>query len=141
MAENRGNERQKRLTETLQETKAPPVDPRSKENPGAYDPVYGVRYVVVNENTLGYIYDVQPDSLNVLAGSVIKGGRSPLNGPTFIGANDQVRPATLADFETFRVHPSGHLYPHVAQSYDDLACVNCRIETNNPPSQGKSARP
>jgi hypothetical protein len=68
-----------------------------------------VRYVVANENALGIIRDGWPNQMEVLSGSVIKGGPNPLHGPVPIGPLDLVRPATLADFEAFRVSPLGHL--------------------------------
>lgn len=66
-----------------------------------------VRYVVMNENTLGYIEGSRP-SMGVLAGSVLKGGHHWLNGPvsTFGCA---LRDATLADFQTYRVSPPPEL--------------------------------
>lgn len=41
--------------------------------------------------------------MGVLAGSVIKGGHSPLNGPVTIYGTDKIRPATALDFDMFRV--------------------------------------
>lgn len=67
------------------------------------------RYVVVNENTLGIIYGPKADSLHVLAGSVIRGGRDPKNGEMYIGSLDVVRDATVEDFAAYRVSPKGHL--------------------------------
>lgn len=72
----------------------------------------GVKYLVVNENTLcydhgrtlaGYPY------VGVLAGSIIKGGHHWADGPIMIMPTDKVRPATLEDFEMFKVSPKGHL--------------------------------
>lgn len=63
------------------------------------------RYVVMNENTLGYIYAEQPDTLCVLHGSVLKGGHDWKNGPVLITPLDKVRDAGLADFEEYRCSP------------------------------------
>ena len=60
-------------------------------------------YVVVNENTLGYIQPERPSWFNVLHGSVFKGGRNWKNGAVPLSPNDQVRPATLEDFDEYRV--------------------------------------
>lgn len=70
-----------------------------------------MRYIVINENTLGYIDPSWPWSgwIGVLAGSLIKGGRNWKDGPTVIGSTDVVRDATVTDFELFRVSPKGHL--------------------------------
>jgi hypothetical protein len=68
-----------------------------------------VKYVVMNENTLGYIFDTQPKTMGVLAGSVIKGGHDWKNGPVPIRDSDSIRPATKADFDVFRVDAKGHI--------------------------------
>ncbi len=65
------------------------------------------KYIVVNENTLGY--RISNGEIGVLHGSVIRGGRNWMNGPFLLSPNDKVRPATLADFESYRVCPKGHL--------------------------------
>jgi hypothetical protein len=62
------------------------------------------KYVVLNENTLGYINETDPNTVGVLAGSVIRGGHNPLNGPvTIVPTIDEVRPAKIEDFATYRV--------------------------------------
>ncbi|MFA7483909.1 MAG: hypothetical protein WC314_25670 [Vulcanimicrobiota bacterium] len=65
-------------------------------------------YVVMNENTLGYLTPV-PFQLGVLAGSMLKGGHDPLNGVALITPSDRLRPAKKADFDTFRVVANGYL--------------------------------
>jgi hypothetical protein len=69
------------------------------------------RYYVLNEHTLGFVFPHQPHLLSVLAGSVLKGSQyNPLNGPVaIVPGHDQLRPATRADFEEFRVCHKGHL--------------------------------
>lgn len=72
----------------------------------------GVKYTVVNENTLCYDHGVTLVGIpyvGVLAGSIIKGGRHWSDGPILINPSDKVRPATLEDFNTFNVSPKGHL--------------------------------
>lgn len=67
-------------------------------------------YYVLNENTLGYVYAEQPNRMGVLAGSVLKGGHDWRNGPVAIMPGiDKLRPATLADFDEYRVSPKGHI--------------------------------
>lgn len=61
-----------------------------------------VAYFVFNENTLCYKRENDP-RFGVLAGSVIRGGRSWLDGSFSEFASDVKRPATKADFETYRV--------------------------------------
>lgn len=65
-----------------------------------------ITYVVMDENTLAYL---NPDSqfAGVLAGKPQLGGHGPMDGPCVISEN--IRPATLADFEFYRVSPKGHL--------------------------------
>lgn len=59
------------------------------------------KYVVMNENTLGYL-QTGSSSMGVLRGSVLKGGHDWMNGPVSVeGAS--VRPATKEDFEAYRV--------------------------------------
>jgi hypothetical protein len=67
-----------------------------------------VKYVVVNENALCYRIDGSIFH-GVLAGSVLRGGPDPLAGQISVAPSDAVRPATLADFDQFRVSPKGHL--------------------------------
>lgn len=61
------------------------------------------QYIVLNENTLGYITDLQPTLMGVLAGKPQHGGHDPKNGPVPIGPTDDVRAANIADFDHFRV--------------------------------------
>jgi hypothetical protein len=77
-------------------------------------------YVVLNENTLGII--LASRTVEVLAGSVIKGGHNPLNGPVaFNPSIDRARLATAQDFETFRMSPKGHDLPgYDIDSTEDL---------------------
>lgn len=59
-----------------------------------------VRYVVKDGHTLGYIFDAQPGLMGVLSST--KGGHHPNGGPVSISFSE-IRPATVEDFETFRV--------------------------------------
>lgn len=66
------------------------------------------KYVVCNENTLCYRVDGS-EMLGVLAGSIIKGGRSGAAAEPFHpGSLDNLRPATLEDFDLFRVLATGY---------------------------------
>jgi hypothetical protein len=67
------------------------------------------RYIVVNENTLAYVDESHPLLAGVLASSVIRGGCNPVDGPVHISPLDQVRTATLNDFDSYRVDARGHL--------------------------------
>lgn len=60
-------------------------------------------YVVKNEHTLGYIQEGSK-FMGVLHGSVLKGGHYWANGPVAFVVGD-LRPATLADFQEYRVSP------------------------------------
>lgn len=66
------------------------------------------KYFVLNENTLCYRIDGS-FMVGVLAGSVLRGGHDPKNGCTVVGELDTIRPATVADFDFFRVSSAGHL--------------------------------
>lgn len=64
------------------------------------------RYVVLNENTLGYLIPEMPDYIGILAGSVLNGGPDPLQGTALVTpGHSKVRQATLEDFANFRVMP------------------------------------
>jgi|GEM_PF-2145799 len=60
-----------------------------------------VKYVVKNENTLGYLQEGSP-FMGVLASSVLRGGHDPKNGPISF-SEGEIRPATKDDFKEFRV--------------------------------------
>ena len=60
-----------------------------------------VRYVVKDEHTLGYIRG-NSQFMEVLAGSVIRGGHDPKNGSVCY-RQSSVRPATQGDFDIYRV--------------------------------------
>lgn len=61
------------------------------------------RYVVMNENTLGYIDSGRPDLLCILHGSVLKGGHNWVNGPVYLSPSDAIRDASAEDFREYRV--------------------------------------
>jgi precorrin-3B methylase len=61
-------------------------------------------YYVMNGNTLGYIFDEQPGVLGVLA-SKPQLGADLSEEPKTITSSDKLKPATLKDFEFFRVQP------------------------------------
>lgn len=63
------------------------------------------RFFVLNENTL--CYQQNGSSMFGTLGSN-KDGRNPMNGPFSIGSLDKLRPATVADFDTFRVCVKGY---------------------------------
>lgn len=67
------------------------------------------KYIVLNENTLGYVNSEQPGVMGVLAGKPQLGGHDWKNGTVNIGAADKTRAATIQDFEFFRVDPVGHI--------------------------------
>lgn len=62
-------------------------------------------YVVMNENTLGYISSLDPQHMGVLHGSALRGGHDWMNGDVHISQSDVIRPATLVDFKSYRVAP------------------------------------
>lgn len=68
-----------------------------------------VKYFVKNANTLGYINDEQPNMFGVLAGKPQLGGDDWMNGPVPVSPSDKLVPATIADFDFFRVCHKGHI--------------------------------
>ena len=67
------------------------------------------KYVVLDEHTLCYRLDGVKSMLGVLAGSVLRGGHDWKNGPVSFTEESNVRAATVADFDFFRVDPTGHI--------------------------------
>lgn len=62
-------------------------------------------YFIYKEHTLGYLYQYPSGNkyLGVLHGSILRG--SPhhwMNGPIIV-SDKELRPATIADFDTYRV--------------------------------------
>jgi hypothetical protein len=70
-----------------------------------------IRLVVICGNMLGYILPATPFHAGILGISVARGGGYwfPNDGPYPLRLDGtDVRPATLADFETFRVTANGY---------------------------------
>ncbi|OSO51462.1 hypothetical protein BV363_03017 [Pseudomonas syringae pv. actinidiae] len=65
-------------------------------------------YHVLNENTLCYLQD-GAGLYGVLAGKPQHGGHDWINGPVVVSSLDKLRPATLEDFNFYRVCPAGHI--------------------------------
>jgi hypothetical protein len=66
-------------------------------------------YHVLNGHSLGYVQEAAPGIFGVLHGDPLSGGYDEKNGPVALCPGDQLREATLADFERFRVSPVGHV--------------------------------
>lgn len=65
-----------------------------------------VKYVVYNENTLGYMFtdDAGNKRLGTLHASILKGAtHNSLSDPLYLTDKDMIRRATLKDFEAYRV--------------------------------------
>jgi hypothetical protein len=71
------------------------------------------QYLVLDEHTLGYIDPRQPHVFGILHASVLRGSTfDRLAGFTLVQPGiHNLRPATLEDFEAFRVSSAGHLSP------------------------------
>lgn len=65
-------------------------------------------YFVKGGHTLGFIYPAQPQLFNILAGKPQLGGHDWKDGFVAYDPAD-LKPATRADFEYFRVCSKGHL--------------------------------
>ena len=61
-------------------------------------------YYVMNGHTFGYVFDEQPEIMGILA-SKPQLGAEWSEEPKQITSNDKLKPATLKDFEFFRVQP------------------------------------
>lgn len=72
------------------------------------------------ENVLGYINDQQPNVIGILHASPLRGAIiRDLDGWTFLPQDRSlIRPATRADFDTFRVVYDGYQDP---RHYEPLA--------------------
>lgn len=82
-----------------------------------------VSYVVLDEHTLGYLLEASSQLMGVLAGSALRGGHDWKNGPVPITPGDpRIRPATLADFETFRVVPPPGFAADAAECEGNRPC-------------------
>lgn len=70
-----------------------------------------VKYVIFEENTLGYIYENKPNYLSVLFSSSLNGCRfKELNGSLLLTESDflKIRPATKNDFDKLNVYFGGY---------------------------------
>lgn len=65
-------------------------------------------YYVLNDHTLGYVLPPQSNMFGVLAADV--DGHNPMSGVVVLTLTDTLRAATLADFQRFRVDPTGHFW-------------------------------
>lgn len=61
-------------------------------------------YYIMNGHTIGYVFDQQPGVLCVLA-SKPQLGADWSEEPKQVTSKDKMKPATLKDFEFFRVQP------------------------------------
>ena len=61
-----------------------------------------IRYVVLDEHTLGYFWEGGGNTMAVLAGKPWLGGHNPINGPVVVMSLNRVRNATQKDFDDFR---------------------------------------
>ena len=66
-------------------------------------------YFVVDENMLVFVFRHQPTVASILASSVIRGALLGWKDGTTYWPRSNHRPATQADFDTFKVSSKGHL--------------------------------
>ena len=64
-------------------------------------------YFVLNENTLGYVYETKLNEFWPIAANV--NGYDWKNGAVAIGKDDMLKPADIDDFNKFRVCYKGHI--------------------------------
>ncbi len=66
------------------------------------------RFFVIDDNKFGFVTARQPNQMSVL-GSRASAMRLPLDGPyPILHGVTALRPATMADFDTFRVSSKGY---------------------------------
>lgn len=64
-----------------------------------------IKFVVIDENNFGYVDHRQPDHAGILNSSVVRGATHTWHdGPFYLPLARVVRPATLADFEVYRIN-------------------------------------
>lgn len=68
------------------------------------------RYVVFEENTLGIVRDESLPYVWMEPLAANHQGRNPKNGPTVVD-RDELRDATLEDFDRLRLCARGHILP------------------------------
>jgi hypothetical protein len=80
-----------------------------------------IKFIVVNENILGYVLPSIPNSCQILSSSIVRGASVTwVNGSYPISSNGKNwRLATKTDFETFRVNYSP--YEQEPERYEELA--------------------
>lgn len=67
----------------------------------------GTHYYVLDEHTLGYVYDAQPTVFGILASDVH--GIPWMQGIVPLSPTSALRNASRDDFARFRVDPTGHI--------------------------------
>jgi len=70
-----------------------------------------IRLVVINENMLGYILPAEPHHAGILASSIIRGAIWTWQDGPYPISERCIRPATPADFDTFRVNMQQYCRP------------------------------
>lgn len=67
------------------------------------------KFVVINENILGYINPTQPKYAGILSTSVLRGATAKwFDGPYLLSMAKTLRPAILKDFKDFLVSIEGY---------------------------------
>ncbi len=61
-------------------------------------------YFVYNGHTLGYVQNIRITHFCPLQGKAELGGMTAFANPVMIAPSDDLKPATLADFDYFRCH-------------------------------------
>ncbi len=73
-------------------------------------PMKKIRFVVQDENLLGYVHpDLPANSVQILATSIIRGSIFSWMDGNVTGYPERQRPATVRDFESFRVCHEGYM--------------------------------
>lgn len=78
-----------------------------------------IRFVVQDENLLGYIIPQLPNEVQILATSIIKGSIYSWMDGSAPSYPSRQRPATLHDFQTFRI--SADEYVKDTERYEPIA--------------------
>jgi hypothetical protein len=75
--------------------------------------------VVINKHTLGIVHPEIPDSVEIMASSVLLGSPYPTfcNGRSIYIGNSPIRIATRSDLDVFRIHPDGMMMDKTIKFY------------------------
>lgn len=79
-------------------------------------PAAKIKFIVIEECALAYVYPERPEWAMVLQAHVTRGALGIRTDDNTYLTGREVRPATRADFDTYRIHSEG--YARDTERYD-----------------------